>query len=62
MDCLFCDDAPAIDDLGFCVHCIWIYRAETEAGWLRLCRYLQGWAGFREWELAHAIAPPSRAA
>ena len=57
--CLLCDEAPAVDDLGYCAVCRWVVRAEIEDGWFHLRIYLRKWANFRDWELAHPAAESS---
>jgi hypothetical protein len=56
VNCLLCDEAPAIDDLEYCGHCRWVLHAEIEEGWFLLHNYLQKWARFRDWELEHSAA------
>ena len=61
MNCLLCDESPAVDDAGFCGHRHWALRAEIEEGWFRMRNYLRKWANFRDWELANSPAEPSPA-
>jgi hypothetical protein len=57
MDCLLCDESVLDDDdLGYCSRCYWILRAEIEEDWVRFAGYLEKWAAFRDWELAHSNA------
>jgi wyosine [tRNA(Phe)-imidazoG37] synthetase (radical SAM superfamily) len=54
VDCLLCDEPVVDDDLEFCSRCYWTLRAEIEENWVRFTGYLESWAAFRAWELAHA--------
>lgn len=47
--CIRCDDAFAVDDLGYCCHCHWAVRSEVEDGFQKLREYLRGWWRFEVW-------------
>lgn len=49
---LDCED-PAVDELGFCGHHHWMYRAEITEGMAWIRRYLNNWARFGEWAATH---------
>src|SRR5262249_50877732 len=48
-DCIRCGEAPQVAELGYCVQCNHAVRAEVEAGFKALCRYLRAWALFADW-------------
>ena len=45
-ECIRCNEAPAVDDQGYCGHCHWAVRAEVEEGFYQLREYLRRW----KWE------------
>ena len=47
--CIRCDEALAVDELGYCGHCHWAVRAEVEEGLYSLRAYLESWARFDDW-------------
>lgn len=47
--CIRCDNAPAVDENGYCGHCHWSVKAEVDEGFYHLCEYLRLWARFDEW-------------
>jgi hypothetical protein len=47
--CIRCDTAYAVDELDFCGHCRYAFRAEIEEGFHLLQRYLACWDRFRTW-------------
>ena len=51
-ECIRCNEAPAVDEHGYCGHCHWAVRAESEEGFAKLRDYLRAWAQFDEWEQA----------
>jgi hypothetical protein len=51
--CIRCDEAPAVDEQGYCGHCHWAVRAEFEEGFRELRGYLEAWQRFTEWCIAH---------
>jgi len=55
-DCIRCNEAPAVDELGYCGHCHWAVRAETEEGFYQIREYLVKWARFEDWCREHAMA------
>src|ERR1700753_3918770 len=48
-ECIRCNEAPAVDDQGYCGHCHWAVRAEVEEGFYAMREYLRAWARFDEW-------------
>ena len=48
-ECIRCDEAPAVDEQGYCGHCHWAVRAEVEEGLYAIREYLRAWARFEEW-------------
>jgi hypothetical protein len=44
--CIRCDEAPAVDEQGYCGHCHWAVRAEFEEGFRELRGYLEAWQRF----------------
>ena len=40
-ECIRCNDAPAVNELGYCGHCHWAVRAEVEEGLYQLREYLR---------------------
>jgi hypothetical protein len=61
-DCIRCNEAPAVDELGYCGHCHWAVRAEIEEGLCQIREYLRSWAAFSAWCESHGRAATSRAA
>jgi len=55
-ECIRCNEAPAVDEQGYCGHCHWAVRAEVEEGFYALREYLRAWARFDEWCEARGIA------
>jgi hypothetical protein len=51
--CIRCDEAPAVDEQGYCGPCHWAVRAEFEEGFRELRGYLEAWQRFTEWCIAH---------
>ena len=47
--CIRCDEAPVVDDDGYCGHCHWAVRAEIEEGYYALREYLRAWARYADW-------------
>jgi hypothetical protein len=63
--CIHCEDRAASPSSVYCAHCTFVVRAEAAAGLQRFARYLEAWAAFDAWCLAHgrdAQPLPSRAA
>lgn len=58
-DCILCEDAPAVDGLGYCGPCHWILRAECEKGFRQLREYLRAWAKFGQWCAEHGFSVTS---
>jgi hypothetical protein len=56
-ECIRCNEAPAVDDLGYCGHCHWAVRAEVEEGFCQLREYLRSWAQFSDWCASRGLAP-----
>jgi hypothetical protein len=56
-ECIRCNEAPAADELGYCVHCHWAVRAELEEGFYQLREYLRSWARFSDWCESRAQIP-----
>jgi hypothetical protein len=48
-DCIRCNDAPAVDEDGYCGHCHWTVKAEFRVGLMDMQEYLLAWARFAEW-------------
>ena len=57
-ECIRCNEAPAVDEQGYCGHCHWAVRAEVEEGLYEIGEYLRAWARFDEWCESH----PAKAA
>jgi hypothetical protein len=51
--CIRCLDRYASPSSSYCAHCGFVVRAEVAAGLQRLTRYLESWAAFDAWCLAH---------
>lgn len=47
--CIRCDEALAVDELGYCGHCHWAVRAEIEEGFYALRVYLERQAMFSDY-------------
>ncbi len=47
--CIRCNNAPAVDENGYCGHCHWAVHAELEDGFYQLLEYLRIWARFEDW-------------
>lgn len=54
--CIRCDEAPAVDENGYCGHCHWAVRAEIEEGLHQLHERLRKEVGFQEWLARHPEA------
>lgn len=54
--CIRCDEAPAVDDNGYCGHCHWAVRAEVEKGLYQLRERLRQEVRFQEWLARHPEA------
>ena len=48
-ECIRCNTAPAVDELGYCGHCHWAVKVEIQEGLAQLRDYLAGWAQFADW-------------
>jgi len=55
--CIRCEEASAVDELGYCAHCHWAAKAEVEEGLDRLRRYLRPWARYGDWCLQRGLEP-----
>jgi hypothetical protein len=51
--CIRCDDRYAVQSGSYCTHCMFIVRAEVAGGLQSLTRYLEAWAAFDAWCVAH---------
>ena len=54
--CIRCDEAPVVDDNGYCGHCHWAVRAEVEQGLYRFSERLRKESRFQEWLAEHPEA------
>jgi hypothetical protein len=54
--CIRCDEAPAVDENGYCGHCHWTVRAEVEEGLYLLRERLRKEVCFQEWLAKHRKA------
>jgi hypothetical protein len=54
--CIRCDEAPIVDENGYCGHCHWVVRAEIEEGFSRLRERLRKEVSFQEWLARHPEA------
>ena len=61
-ECIRCNEAPAVDEQGYCGHCHWAVRAEVEEGFYALREYLRAWARFDEWCETRERSRPDRRA
>ena len=62
--CICCEDRYASPSGAYCASCTFIVRAEVMAGLQRFTRYLEAWAAFDAWCVAHgrgAQPHPARA-
>jgi hypothetical protein len=53
VDCALCKFVEVDDQIQLCNRCSWAVHTLAQEGCLRFATYLQRWAEFREWELAH---------
>jgi len=59
-ECIRCNEAPAVDELGYCGHCHWAVLAEVEEGFAQIREYLRSWAKFSEWcESSGVVTSPA---
>jgi hypothetical protein len=61
-DCIRCDEALAVDNLGYCAHCHWAVKAEVVDGLYALMEYLEPHLRFSDWCLEHPTVPTARRA
>jgi hypothetical protein len=54
--CIRCDEAPIVDENGYCGHCHWAVRAEVEEGLYRLRERLRKEVRFQQWLARHPEA------
>ena len=54
--CIRCDEAPVVDDDGYCGHCHWAVRVEVETGLYQFSERLLKEARFQEWLAQHPDA------
>ena len=59
-ECIRCNEAPAVDEQGYCGHCHWAVRAEIEEGFYAIREYLRAWARFDEWCETRGLAADRR--
>lgn len=52
-ECIRCNSARAVTDLGYCGHCHWAVRAEVEEGLWQLRQYLRAWVLYEDWCASH---------
>jgi hypothetical protein len=54
--CIRCEEAPAVDENGYCGHCHWAVRVEIEEGFYQLLERLRKEVSFQEWLARHPEA------
>ena len=52
-ECIRCNEAPAVDENGYCGQCHWAVRGEVEEGLYEFREYLRAHAQFDQWLEAH---------
>jgi hypothetical protein len=57
MECIRCQEASAVEPLGYCTTCFIDTKLEFAAGLRRLGDYLANWAAFEEWTRGDRRAP-----
>jgi len=54
--CILCDDAPGVDEHGYCLFCHLAVKAEVREGLRQLTGYVAAWAEFADWCAVHEVA------